>query len=139
MILLHDTLNESVRAGLESLGYEEFEKVRLVDLDFVPGRVMREGPREDEYWSGLGLIVTGDCSPLHGLARTRCPMSSRPSPVAALLRVRLGSSRTSPTGGAPGGSEEARGARADDGELISSASLHRSEAQSSHAALRADG
>ena len=27
VILLHDTLNESVRAGLESLGYEEFEKV----------------------------------------------------------------------------------------------------------------
>ena len=60
VILLHDTLNESVRAGLESLGYEEFEKVRLVDLDFVPGRVMREGPQRDEYWSGLGLIVTGD-------------------------------------------------------------------------------
>ena len=60
VIVLHDTLNESVRAGLEDVMYGSFEKVRLVDLDFVPGRVMREGPYRDEHWSGLGLIVVGD-------------------------------------------------------------------------------
>lgn len=59
VILLHDTLNRSVRTGLEKVDYGAFGKVRLVDLDFVPGRVMREGPQKDEYWSGLGIIVTG--------------------------------------------------------------------------------
>ena len=58
-ILVHDTLNRRVRKGLENVDYEAFDKVRFVDLDFVPGRVMREGPVKDEYWSGLGLIVTG--------------------------------------------------------------------------------
>ena len=62
VILLHDTLNESVRAGLESVEYAAFEKVQYVDLDFVPGRVMREGPQRDEYWSGLGLIVTASAA-----------------------------------------------------------------------------
>jgi hypothetical protein len=60
VILLHDTLNESVRAGLEEVDYRSFERVRFVDLDFVQGRVMREGPQIDELWYGLGLVLTGD-------------------------------------------------------------------------------
>ena len=59
VILLHDTLNRRVRTGLEMVEYGDFDKVRFVDLDFVPGRVMREGPLKDECWSGLGIIVTG--------------------------------------------------------------------------------
>ena len=59
VILLHDTLNGRVRTGLEMVEYGDFDKVRFVDLDFVPGRVMREGPLKDECWSGLGIIVTG--------------------------------------------------------------------------------
>jgi methyltransferase family protein len=58
-ILLHDTLNWSVRAGLDEIDYASFDKVRFVDLDFVTGKVMREGPSMGELWSGLGLIVTG--------------------------------------------------------------------------------
>jgi len=59
VILLHDTLNASVRAGLEQVDYDGFDKVRFVDLDFVQGRVLREGPHRDQLWSGLGLVVTG--------------------------------------------------------------------------------
>jgi hypothetical protein len=59
VILLHDTLNERVRAGLEEIDYESFPKVTFVDLDFVPGLVRREGALKDDFWSGLGLIVTG--------------------------------------------------------------------------------
>lgn len=59
VILLHDTLNRRVRTGLEGVDYGAFDKVRFVDLDFVPGRVMCEGPLKDEYWSGLGIIVMG--------------------------------------------------------------------------------
>jgi hypothetical protein len=58
-ILLHDTLNWSVRAGLDEIDYATFDKVRFVDLDFVTGKVMREGPSMGELWSGLGVIVTG--------------------------------------------------------------------------------
>jgi hypothetical protein len=59
IILLHDTLNERVRAGLEQVDYSAGEEVRFVDLDFVQGKVMSEGPQKDELWYGLGLIVTG--------------------------------------------------------------------------------
>lgn len=59
IILLHDTLNDRVRAGLEQVDYRAFEKVRFVDLDFVQGGIFREGPNKDELWHGLGLIVTG--------------------------------------------------------------------------------
>lgn len=58
-ILLHDTLNWSVRAGIDEVDYGAFEKVHFVDLDFVSGKVMCEGPSMGELWSGLGLIVTG--------------------------------------------------------------------------------
>ncbi len=51
VILLHDTLNESVRAGLEQVAYEKLRKVQFVDFDFVPGKVMSEGPQTNEYWS----------------------------------------------------------------------------------------
>jgi hypothetical protein len=59
VILLHDTLNERVRAGLEEIDYASFPKVTFVDLDFVPGLVRSEGALKDDFWSGLGLIVTG--------------------------------------------------------------------------------
>ena len=55
----HDTLNERVRAGLEQIDFYAVEKVRHVDLDFVQGRVQREGPHKDKLWWGLGLVVTG--------------------------------------------------------------------------------
>ena len=59
VILLHDSLNDRVRAGLEQVEYDSYDRVTFVDLDFVPGRVHREGPLEDELWYGLGLVVTG--------------------------------------------------------------------------------
>ena len=59
VILLHDTLNASVRLGLEKVDLDAFGTVRFVDYDFVQGQVMREGPQENELWYGLGLVVTG--------------------------------------------------------------------------------
>ena len=59
VILLHDTLNERVRAGLEEIDFASFPRVTFVDLDFVPGLVRREGVLKDDFWSGLGLIVSG--------------------------------------------------------------------------------
>jgi hypothetical protein len=60
VILLHDTLNRDVRTGLEEVDFSAFDAVCFVDLDLVQGRVMREGPQENELWWGLGLVVTGD-------------------------------------------------------------------------------
>lgn len=59
VILLHDTLNGSVRSGIQQVDFGLFEKVRYVDLDFVTGRVMTEGPERDELWYGLGVVVVG--------------------------------------------------------------------------------
>jgi hypothetical protein len=58
VILVHDTLNERVRAGLEDVDYDSFGKVTLVDLDFVLGRALKEND-VPSLWAGLGLIVTG--------------------------------------------------------------------------------
>jgi hypothetical protein len=59
VILLHDSLNDRVRTGLEQVDYGSYGRVTFVDLDFVPGRVYREGPQTNELWYGLGLVVTG--------------------------------------------------------------------------------
>ncbi|HEY5199178.1 MAG TPA: class I SAM-dependent methyltransferase [Solirubrobacteraceae bacterium] len=59
-ILLHDTMNAEVRAGIESVRPEAFEKVVYFELDFVPGYIYRTGPVRNQAWGGLGLILTDD-------------------------------------------------------------------------------
>lgn len=48
-----------MRAGLEDVGFAEHPKVALAALHFVPGYVVGEGPRRDEIWNGLALVVLG--------------------------------------------------------------------------------
>jgi Methyltransferase domain len=55
VILIHDTFNERVRAGLDAIDFATFADVRFVDLDFVPGRATHGGAA----WAGLGLVVVG--------------------------------------------------------------------------------
>ena len=57
VIVLHDTMNESVRAGIDAVRFEQFAKVRYVDLDFVAGFLARRGSFAGELWGGLGLVV----------------------------------------------------------------------------------
>ncbi len=59
VILIHDTLNERVRAGLEQIEWNAFEKVSFVDFDFLTGRLFRDGAFRDELWGGFGLVITG--------------------------------------------------------------------------------
>ncbi|MFN0153378.1 MAG: class I SAM-dependent methyltransferase [Gaiella sp.] len=59
VIVLHDTLYERVRRGLESVNLAGYPKVTYVDFDFVYGTVRREGQGTDDLWGGLGIIVTG--------------------------------------------------------------------------------
>lgn len=60
VILAHDSLNQEVRSGLEAVAYGDFEKVALVDLDFVGGYVPAEPPMLGECWGGLALIVVDE-------------------------------------------------------------------------------
>jgi Methyltransferase domain len=57
VIVMHDTLNENVREGLEEVPYEAYPKVAHVDLDFVAGYMFREEALQHELWGGLGLVL----------------------------------------------------------------------------------
>jgi hypothetical protein len=57
IIVLHDTMNEVVRAGLERVRYEAFPKVAYVELDVVPGYMFREPALLHQLWGGLGIVV----------------------------------------------------------------------------------
>ena len=50
VILLHDTSNEEVREGLEAVDYGAYPKVAAVDLDFVPGYLVRADRFRHEIW-----------------------------------------------------------------------------------------
>ncbi len=60
VIMLHDTANEEVRAGLEAIEFGSFAKVRAVDLDFVPGFLVRAQRFHHELWGGLGMVLVDD-------------------------------------------------------------------------------
>jgi hypothetical protein len=57
VILVHDTMNERVREGLEQVAYESYPGVGYVELDLVPGYMFREPSLRYELWGGLGLIL----------------------------------------------------------------------------------
>jgi len=87
VILLHDTANAQVRAGLDGIGLAEHPKVRFVDLAFV--ELQRPAALLREEWGGLGLVVLGerDGPPvLRNLTRPQ-PLARRlTSPARAALR-----------------------------------------------------
>ena len=60
VILIHDTANEIVREGLESVDYGKHPKIVRRDLDFVAGHLSQHGPFANQLWGGLGLIVVDD-------------------------------------------------------------------------------
>jgi len=57
VIVLHDTMNETVRRGLERVRFDAYPKVAYVELDFVAGQLFREPTIKDELWGGLGLVL----------------------------------------------------------------------------------
>ena len=60
VILIHDTLNQDVRRGVEAVDYEAHQKVSWGELDFVPGYVARLPERLGECWGGIGLLIADD-------------------------------------------------------------------------------
>jgi hypothetical protein len=59
VILVHDTMNAEVRAGIESVSLERHPRVIYIELDFVPGYVYGKGIARNMAWGGLGLVLTG--------------------------------------------------------------------------------
>jgi hypothetical protein len=57
VILVHDSMNEEIRAGLEQAGIEEYDKVVYFEPDFVPGYVYKTGSARGMVWGGLALII----------------------------------------------------------------------------------
>ncbi len=82
LIVLHDTANPEVRAGLDAIDYAAWPRLRWVDLDWIPGYVFREGPLRGEAWAGLGIMIVdaGYARPPGG-----SPLAGYAYPAAALL------------------------------------------------------
>lgn len=57
VIVLHDTLNDTVREGFRRVDYAAEGKVAYADLDFIGGHLGYGGPFHHELWGGLGIVV----------------------------------------------------------------------------------
>lgn len=86
VIVVHDSMNEEVRAGIESVGLDDYRKVIYYELDFVPGYMYRDGSVRHSVWGGLGLIV---CDEHRSQAYYHSPRQRRYyEPYAAIHRMR---------------------------------------------------
>jgi hypothetical protein len=88
VIVLHDTANAQVRAGLEAAEPAAHPKVRLIDLAFV--ELQRPAAVLMEEWGGLGLIIVGpeDGSPAlrRNLRRPQSAARRAGAPARAAIR-----------------------------------------------------
>ncbi len=83
VIVIHDTANERVRAGLDAVRYAAWPKVVHVELDWIPGHVFAEPALRNELWFGLGLVIV-DTS--HLAYDARPVFQQRYHPAGPLLR-----------------------------------------------------
>jgi hypothetical protein len=82
VILIHDTANEVVRQGLDSVRFTAWPKVAYVQLDWIPGQLFAEPALRNELWYGLGLVLVDSAR----LAYDRGPVyEERYHPAAPLL------------------------------------------------------
>jgi hypothetical protein len=86
VIFVHDSMNAEVRAGIESVGLDDYEKIVYYELDFVPGYIYREGLARHAVWGGIGLIL---CDAQRSAAYSPSPRQWRYyEPYAAIHRMR---------------------------------------------------
>lgn len=57
VIVMHDTFNGPVRAGITDVDFAAHRGVAFVELDLTGGYMARTGPFEGQLWGGLGLLV----------------------------------------------------------------------------------
>ena len=86
VIVVHDSMNEEVRAGVESVALDDYDKVVYYELDFVPGYMYRSGSARHAVWGGIGLIL---CDAHRSPAYSPSPRQSRYyEPYAAIHAMR---------------------------------------------------
>jgi hypothetical protein len=79
-------MNAEVRAGIESVGLDDYEQVVYYELDFVPGYIYREGSARHAVWGGIALIL---CDVQRSEAYTPSPRQWRYyEPYEAIHRMR---------------------------------------------------
>jgi hypothetical protein len=108
-IVMHDSMNEVVRAGLQAVDYASCSKVRHVELDFVAGFLGNDGHIAGQLWGGLGLVLVDT-----GYARGQGEALYR-GPQADLHRI-VGAARDA-MAGAPQPPAEIAPAAADPAEI----------------------
>jgi hypothetical protein len=91
VILVHDTMNAEVRAGIESTRLDEHERVVYWEPDFVAGYVYREGAARGTAWGGLGLVLTDAARSPDYLESARQTLYEEP--YEAVQRLREGGSK----------------------------------------------
>jgi Methyltransferase domain len=57
IVLIHDTMNPTVRAGVDAARIDSRSNVAHFEPDFIPGYMVRTGPYAGELWGGLGLVA----------------------------------------------------------------------------------
>jgi hypothetical protein len=65
VILIHDTANQRVRAGVDAVRFSAWPKVGHVELDWIPGHLFAEPALRNELWFGLGLVVVDSARPAY--------------------------------------------------------------------------
>lgn len=60
VIVLHDTANEVVRAGIEQVEIAAWPRVSYVEYDLVAGYCFATPDLRYELWGGLGVIITDE-------------------------------------------------------------------------------
>jgi Methyltransferase domain len=93
VLIMHDTMNEEVRGGLESVEYAAWPHVRYVELDFVAGFLFR-GVLEGELWGGLGLVVLDASRPRAAGGAARQTRYHDTHPLVVLARARIAEAET---------------------------------------------
>jgi hypothetical protein len=92
VIVLHDTMNEQVRRGIEQAGVVGFPKVAAFDLDAVPGFLFAEGDFRGELWGGLGIIQVDARRAAYGTPPASRTQALSAYPVLATLKEDLAGS-----------------------------------------------
>jgi hypothetical protein len=57
IILVHDSANPAVRAGLLNVRWNDYGHVHAVDLDFVPGMLYDRADIAGQIWGGLAVVL----------------------------------------------------------------------------------
>ena len=57
VIVMHDTFNGEVRAGITDVDFASYPDVALVELDMTGGYMARSGPFAGQLWGGIGLAI----------------------------------------------------------------------------------